>query len=310
MYIIETKDLQAIYPYIRSFPLPQSTSHKGQNGKVLVVGGSSLFHGAVLWAAEAAALLADMTHVASTEENNDVIRTLKTKWQAGIVIPQKDIPSYAEEDGVILVGNGMMRGEKVEVHPTTPTPLAWDKILRLQDEGRFTWESVYYLLTHFPDKQYVFDAGALQMMEREWLTLCHKPALLTPHQEEFHRLFGVEVKQLSLEEKCAVVAKTAQQYHSVILLKAIDDIVSDGKKTVIIRGGNAGLTKGGTGDLLAGIATGILTHTDVFTSAVFASFLLKKTADELFSMKGYWYSVHDLLQAFPGVLAGLTRARI
>ena len=74
MSLISTTDLNSARTYLKAIQYPTSSSHKGQNGKVLVIGGSSLFHGAVLWAAEAASCIVDMVHVASTVENNEVIQ--------------------------------------------------------------------------------------------------------------------------------------------------------------------------------------------------------------------------------------------
>lgn len=281
---ISSNDIAAISPYLRNITMPQSVSHKGQNGKVLIIGGSSLFHGAVLWSAEAAAHIVDMVHVASTTENNDIIKSLKTMWQTGMVVSQKDIPHYADEDSVILIGNGMMRTEV---------------------EGEFTRRTVHDLITNFPDKQFVFDAGALQMMDPLWLSLLHKKAILTPHQKEFQTLFGIDISGLSMEEKEKMVCKKAAEYDCIILLKAVEDIVSDGTKTVKVHGGNAGLTKGGTGDILAGLVAGMCSTSDPFSSAVISSVIIKKTAEKLFAIKGYWYTVRDILSTFPEVFHAL-----
>ena len=113
---------------------------------------------------------------------------------------------------------------------------------------------------------------------------------------------------LPFEEKEKVAQSTAHKYSCIIILKAIEDIVSDGNKTVRIRGGNAGLTKGGTGDILAGLISGMAANTDPFSAAVVASFLLKKSADHLFEIKGYWYTAKDILATFPGVLHRLNQS--
>lgn len=303
---ISTNDISSLSPILKLIHLPAAISHKGQNGKVLVIGGSSLFHGAVIWSAEVVSHIADMVHVASTIENNDIIRTIKTKWQTGMVVAQKDIPHYAHEDNVILVGNGMMRTEKDMVHHTNPNGATWEEVMATKDEGSFTWAVVHHLITHFPEKQFVFDAGALQMMDPEWLKSLHRKAIITPHQKEFQTLFGIDISTLATEEKSEVVNKKAVEYGCIILLKAIEDIVSDGTRTIIVKGGNAGLTKGGTGDILAGLAAGMSCASDPFIAAVAASVILKKTAEHLFEMKGYWYTVEDILSSFPGVLQSLT----
>lgn len=288
MNYISTSKIEDIMPYLMRIQQPNSISHKGQNGKVLVIGGSSLFHGAVLWAAEAAAHIVDMVHVASTSENNEIIKKIKIMWHGGMVVPQKDIFHYAAEDTVILVGNGMMR---------------------VGDEGEYTKKIVHDLITHFPDKQFVFDAGALQMMESSWLPLLHKKAVITPHQKEFQTLFKIDISNLSGEEKENIVYKKAGEYGCIILLKAIEDIISDGVKIVNVHGGNAGLTKGGTGDILAGLVAGMSSTSDPFSSAVISSVILKKTAEELFAIKGYWYTARDILSSFPEVFHTLVQYR-
>ena len=285
MNLISTNNTASIVPYLKQVHLPSSESHKGQNGKVLLVGGSSLFHAAVLWSAEAASHIVDMVHVASTSENNEIIRAIKVLWQGGMVVPQSEILHYAEEDGVVLVGNGMMR---------------------VGDEGEYTRDVVKDLISHFPNKQFVFDAGALQMMDADWLRLLHTKAIITPHQKEFQTLFGIDLHTSTLQEKVTIVEDKAREYNCIILLKAIEDVVSDGEHTVQIGGGNAGLTKGGTGDVLAGIVAGLSSTSNPFASAVMASFLLKKTAEKLFSEKGNWYSTGDILSAFPAIFHSLT----
>lgn len=298
--IISTNDTAAIKLYLSQIKTPQSASHKGQNGKVLVIGGSSLFHGAVLWAAEAASAIVDMVHVASTNENNEIIKEIKTHWQTGMVISQKDVVQYAKEDDVILIGNGMMRKDEIQI-PNSKQEKTWENILSLTDEGEFTRELVYHLICRFPDKQFVLDAGALQMMDKQWLALLNKPAIVTPHQKEFQTVFGTDLSSLPTTEKETIVEEMARSYSCIILLKAVDDIISNGKTTVEVCGGNAGLTKGGTGDILAGITSGLSACSDPFVSAVAASILLKKTAEELFLAKGYWYTAKDILSSFPGV---------
>ncbi len=296
--IISSDNHSQVAPYLKQIHTPIPVSHKGQNGKVLVIGGSSLFHGAVLWSAEAASAIVDMVHVASTEENNEIIKSIKTIWQTGIVISQKEILHYAAEDVVILVGNGMMRSESKNKVPKDENK-PWEKILSIKNEGIFTRELVYYLITKFPHKQFVFDAGALQMMDAGWLKSLKTPAIITPHQKEFQTLFGLDLTKLSLEKKEKVVQQIAESYSCIILLKAVDDIISNGKEVVVVKGGNAGLTKGGTGDILAGITAGMSATSDPFSSTIVASVLLKKTAEELFRMKGFWYTAKDILSLFP-----------
>ncbi|NTU74163.1 hypothetical protein HGB07_08560, partial [Candidatus Roizmanbacteria bacterium] len=84
--------------------IPGPSTHKGQNGKILIVGGSQLFHAAILWSAETASHFVDMVHFASTEENNEIFLSLKKIFRNGIIVPRTNIDLYAKEDDVILIG--------------------------------------------------------------------------------------------------------------------------------------------------------------------------------------------------------------
>src|SRR6478735_9211586 len=104
MQPFNTHDLQKLF-------VPSETSHKGQNGKLLLIGGSSLFHAASLWSLEIASRIVDMVFYASVQENNEIVLQTKKEWRGGIVVPQNDIEKYVEEADAILIGPGMMRGE-------------------------------------------------------------------------------------------------------------------------------------------------------------------------------------------------------
>ncbi|PIY68958.1 hypothetical protein COY90_03140, partial [Candidatus Roizmanbacteria bacterium CG_4_10_14_0_8_um_filter_39_9] len=251
--IIKTSEFEAIEPFLQRFIKPDLLSHKGQNGKITIIGGSSLFHSAPIWSAQVASHLVDMVHFSSTPENNKTLLDIKKKWQGGIVVPLKDIGNYIAEDDAVLIGTGMMREG---------------------NEGVHTKELTHSLLMQYPHKKWVIDAGALQMIDTKQLCLLKEKPILTPHQKEFKILFGDNILHVSQSEKIKVVEERARTYRCIILCKAVCDIVSDGAQTVVIEGGNAGLTKGGTGDVLAALCASFAATQDSFLSAVLASFLL------------------------------------
>ncbi|MEK7634105.1 MAG: NAD(P)H-hydrate dehydratase [Patescibacteria group bacterium] len=279
--LIKTSDTKSVKTFLNKLTLPKPNSHKGQNGRVLIIGGSSLFHSASLWAAEIASYFVDMVHYSSTKENEEIFLSLKKKFRNGMIVPQEKLMEYVKEDDAILVGPGM---------------------LREGEEAKYTFDLIKSLIENFPEKQFVFDAGALQMMKPEWLLNLKKPAVITPHQKEFEKLFGQPILNLTIEEKTKIVEEAAKKYKTIILLKAIVDIISDGKETYVIEGGNAGLTKGGTGDILAGLTTALSSTNPALISAVSASILLKVTANKLFQSKGYWYNVGNVIELIPEVL--------
>ena len=62
---------------LKQIYIPAGDSHKGQNGRLLVIGGSRLFHAASLWALEVASRIVDLVHYSSVEENNEIVQHLK-----------------------------------------------------------------------------------------------------------------------------------------------------------------------------------------------------------------------------------------
>src|SRR4030042_919344 len=96
---VTAPDLQKLY-------IPPPESHKGQNGRLLIIGGSHLFHAASLWALQVASRIVDLVHYSSVPENNEIVRNIKSDFRNGIVVPRKDIESYIREDDCILIGPG------------------------------------------------------------------------------------------------------------------------------------------------------------------------------------------------------------
>jgi len=59
--------------------IAKKDSHKGQNGKLLIIGGSQLFHAASKWSLDIASKIVDMVFYSSVPSNNQLIK----KWQQG-----------------------------------------------------------------------------------------------------------------------------------------------------------------------------------------------------------------------------------
>ncbi len=120
-------------------------------------------------------------------------------------------------------------------------------------------------------------------------------AILTPHGKEFEMLFKVK------SDKRQVISM-AKKFNCVILLKGPIDIISNGSKTVEVKGGNAGMTKGGTGDVLAGLVASLYCKNEAFLSAVAGSFINKKAGEELFKKTGLFFNATDLANEIPIVM--------
>ncbi len=256
---VTSADLKDLY-------IPPPGSHKGQNGRLLLIGGSHLFHAASLWALEVASRIVDLVHYASVPENNELVQKIKSEFRDGIVIPRNDIDSYIEEDDAILIGPGMTRDDE-------------------------TKELTDRLLKTYPHKQWVIDAGALQMLD---VSLIPKNAILTPHHGEFEKAFdGAKVEDI------------AEKYQCIILLKGPTDIVCSPTECRMVEGGNAGMTKGGTGDVLAGLVAALACKNDPFLAAIAGSFINKKAGDTLASKVGPFFNASDLAHQIPQTMKEL-----
>src|SRR3972149_12015677 len=96
---------------LKKLYLPSKDSHKGQNGKLTIVGGSHLFHGASLWSLKVASRIVDMVFYASIPENNKLTQKLKSEIYDFIAVPREKVEEYIAESDTILIGPGLPREE-------------------------------------------------------------------------------------------------------------------------------------------------------------------------------------------------------
>ena len=102
-----TEELKKLY-------IPAADSHKGDNGKLLIIGGSVLFHAASLWSLQVASRIVDMVFYSSVPQNNELVEREKAEFRNGIIVPRNKIEHYIEEADCILIGPGLPRENGVE----------------------------------------------------------------------------------------------------------------------------------------------------------------------------------------------------
>lgn len=271
----------------------EAHSHKGQNGKVLLIGGSDLFHAASRWSLDVLSAMVDMVFYSSVPENNELIREAKREFWDGVVVPRGQVEEYLREADVVLIGPGMTRDEETEAITTR-------------------------LISTYQQKKWVIDAGALQMLSP---SLIRGHMILTPHQQELEILLSKSADQdvtSSFEQEKQEPEK--QREHCTqfsvshdnvcLLLKSHTDLVIQGERVESVTGGNPGMTKGGTGDVLAGLVAGLYCFTDdPFAASVVGSYVNKKAGDKLFESVGPFFKTSQLVQEIPAVLRDVLYAR-
>jgi hydroxyethylthiazole kinase-like uncharacterized protein yjeF len=280
---------------LKKLYIPPLDSHKGQNGKLMIIGGSHLFHAASLWALQIASRVVDMVFYSSVPENNKIVEELKKEFRNGIIVTRNDIESYIDESEAVLIGPGMLRSENVESESKSHAERTLEQINKLEDEGEQSYWLTKYLLEKYPRKKWIIDAGALQMIEPDWLIPLNGNVIITPHPIEFERVFKVTATE-------EAVSEMATKYNVTILLKGEKDIICSSEKCVAVGGGNAGMTKGGTGDVLAGLVASLATKNDLWLAATAGSFFNKKAGESLFEKVGYYFNASDLADEIPVIM--------
>ncbi len=278
---------------------PQPDSHKGQNGTLLVIGGSPLFHGAgrltATGATEALHALnqtvdfgskySDYVIFCSTKEN---LEFLKMRQEAFIGIARESLSEYIPKADAIVIGTGMMR----EVEPG--------------DEATKNEPTATKQLTHVvlkSNKKAVLDAGSVQVISPE--DLKQNPHLIiTPHRTEMAKLFSVDAEQLFLGHESStqdiikvgeLLQQVASQYPITILMKGPIDIIASKDNWYFSPGGDPAMTKGGTGDVLAGVTGALYTKLDdPLLAAAAGSYITKRAGEYLRQEHGQFFNATDL----------------
>ena len=218
------------------FSLRKKGEHKGQNGKLLVIGGSEDYFGAPYLAARAAAYLVDLVYLAMPSEPAKRITDpdlILRPFPGENFSPEhiNDLLELSEKADAVVIGPGIGLAE---------------------DTKKFVREFVKRC-----ERPMVIDADGLKAVAEDLSVLEGKTFVLTPHAGEFKVLFG-EKPEGSLEEKAKLVMEKAGQIDGVVLLKGAYDIISNGRVWKYSRTGNGGMTTGGTGDVLAGLVGALL----------------------------------------------------
>jgi len=260
--------------------------HKGDFGRLLVVGGSEVFSGAPALVAMAALRAGvDLTYIAAPEKTARAISSMSpaliTVKLEGKHLNSRNtsiIKQYLETSTAVVMGPGL------GLHRETKE--AVNEIMKLIEE-----EKIPLLL----------DADGLKAFA-EFKREVDCPLVLTPHAGEYEIMTGKKLPK-DPEQRAEKVQKTARKLGATILLKGPVDVISDGKQVKFNFTGNPGMTVGGTGDVLSGIVGTFLAQgVDPFEAAVAGAFINGAAGDFVWSEKGYHMIPTDILEWIPRVM--------
>ncbi len=258
------------------------TSHKGENGKLLIVGGSPDYVGAPSLSGFAAlrcgidlAVITTLKDVgyAINSMSPDLIVKKVEKYDSDAVLK---IMQMAESFDVVLIGNGLGK-ENID----------------------FAKELIEGLNKKYPDKKLVIDADGISALK-----LCKlkktQNIIITPHKREFEYLTGLKngVKDLKTE-----ATSFLKNFDGVVVIKGNHDLIAWKGKMEENKTGNAGMTVGGTGDVLAGIISALFCFCDDgFLCACAGTHICGKAGEMAFMHNSYGLIASDLIDCIPPCL--------
>lgn len=261
-------------------------SHKGDFGRLLIIGGSKMYSGAPALAGMAALRTGcDLVYIASPEKNAYAISsmspnliTIKLASGEFEVKNLRQLKPILEKISAIILGPGL------GLNPDTIEAVT----------GLFT------ILNNLK-KPTVIDADALKILGLKKLKIDF-PAVLTPHSGEFETLIDKKTST-NLSSRIKEVNKSAKKLNAIVVLKGATDIISNGQDSRINFTGNPGMTVGGTGDVLSGIIGGLIAQgNDCFDSSVASTFINGVAGDLVYEEIGFHMVPTDLIDKIPRVM--------
>jgi len=275
---------------LRAYLKPERPPHskKGDFGRVLIVGGSPDYSGAPALSALAALRAgSDLAVIAAPRSVADVIRAFSPNL---IVRPLRsdrlsppdvpDVLALARRSTCMVIGPGLGTEEA-------------------------TFNAVSEIISKAaPGIPLVIDADAIKALASKPVGLAGSKTVITPHAGEFRLLSGAELPEPGdIEGRMEAVRKLARRLGAVVLLKAHEDIISDGERTKLNITGNPGMTVGGTGDVLTGVVASLMARgLGPFEAACIGAFVNGMAGDMAAQELGYHILATDVIERIPLVL--------
>lgn len=207
----------------------RATAHKGDNGRLLVIGGDHGTAGAVRLAGEAALRTgAGLVRVLTRQENIASLLTARPELMVQALNDDSLVQGLEWAD-VVIIGPGL---------------------------GQESWGKKALRKVEHSQKPMLWDADALNLLA--FNPDKRQNRIITPHPGEAARLLNCDVAQIE-SDRLLAISRLVKRYGGVVVLKGAGTLVaSESGETGIIDAGNPGMATGGMGDVLSGIIGGLL----------------------------------------------------
>src|SRR5205809_1593749 len=266
------------------YPVPKATSHKGQNGRVLVIAGGPYTGAPALVGYGALGVGADLIHITTPAVAAPIVAGYSPTF---IVHP--------------LVGHRLLREDTREILELATKADAIAVGPGLGDADG-SLEAVREIVRGLP-LPLIIDADAIKAIAADPKIVAGKRVVVTPHSREFKVLTGKSLPDAP-EDRAGIVQEAAKALGVTILLKGPVDIVTDGERLKFNYTGNPGMTAGGTGDVLCGVVAGLVSKGMApFDAARLGAFVNGYAGDLAFREKSYGLTSVDVAENVGRVLA-------
>ena len=237
------------------------TSHKGNYGRLLLLGGTYPYGGAIIMAALAAVKSgAGLVTVGTDKENIPALHSHLPEAMAFSLQDQQLLKEQLEKAEVVLLGSGLR-------------------------EDTFGEELVRRVFDSLRKEQIlIVDGGALGILAKAHLSIPPSQLILTPHQKEWERLSGIVIEKQN--EAATASALTSFPQGTILVEKGpATRIWQAGKPEYYqLQVGGSYQATGGMGDTLAGMIAGFagqFSHVNLYECVVVATHLHSAIAQEL-----------------------------
>ncbi|WP_368660179.1 NAD(P)H-hydrate dehydratase [Methanobrevibacter sp.] len=275
-------------------------SHKGNNGKLLIVGGSKDYFGAPAIAGlSAISAGADLVYIATPTpaalpvkltSPDFIVRELEGDYLG--LEHLDEIMDLVDSVDAVLIGPGAGRCEGTS--------------------------KLFNVLAAKIKKPMVIDADALKEVDIN-LVKNNENLILTPHLFEFKAFFDKVIKELGIRSNDFKIAdatnfnmvdgtvtafqRIVREIKGTVIIKGEYDFIVNRKRFKINKTGNPGMTVGGTGDALAGLTASLFSQgLDAFDASIVAAYVNGRAGDVAFEKDGYGFSATDLTKNIGSIL--------
>jgi NAD(P)H-hydrate epimerase len=289
--IRSSKETLSITPeVIQKFMPPRiESSRKGDNGIVLVIGGSKIYHGAPLLSSLAALRAgADLVYTAVPESNALAIRSFSPNL---IVLPLPDDDIFTLDSAKTLLN----------ILPKKVNTVAMGMGMHIKNP-----DAVIYLINELKNSKTKLILDASSLIPVILPHISKTDTVVTPHAGEYERLFKNEKQGNeddvgpgnTVEEQILNTNMMASKYGITIVLKGYHCIICNGSRTAVIKRTTPAMTVGGSGDVLSGVIATLLAKVkdDPFAASILAVYLNGIAAGLAYKRVGLHMVATDLIE--------------